>query len=167
MDRDAEAELAQLYEKQYTSILQKCLSIVEGKQQHLPLAEDCVQEAFAKAVEHYDEIRGYENPAGWIVTVAVHRLNNELAKERRHMRIAPPLTPEKLDTVAAPEGIEDFLDRMETRKKLYKVYAAQTPEDRRILDAYFCEEKSAPEISRDTGKTVESIRSRIKQIRNN
>ena len=166
MDRDAEAELAQLYEEQYVSILRKCLSTVDEKKRHLPLVEDCVQEAFAKAVECYDEIRDYENPAGWIAAVTIHRLNNELAKERRHIRIAPPLSPEELEFVAAPEGIDDFLHQADTREKLYKIYAAQSPDDKRIFEAYFCEDKSAAEISRDMGKTIETILSCIKRIRN-
>lgn len=165
MDRDAERILAHLYEEQYGSILRKCMSIIDRKPQHLPMVEDCIQEAFVKAIECYDEIKDYENPAGWIVIVAINHINNELAKERRHARIAPAIDPEKLERIADPEGIDSILNRLDIREKLYMLYEAESPEDQRIFDAYFCENKSASEISKDTGKTEDSIRSRIKRIK--
>lgn len=165
MDDDAELWIADLYEKCYHSIWRVCMAAAEGKFQRIPLVEDCVQEAFAQAILHYDEIKNYNNPAGWIAKVAMGRLRNELAKERRHARLAPPVDTEALDRVAGFNGINEFLRHEEIQDQIRRIYERLSPEDQQIFFEYFSNSKPAQEISNNTGKTIEAIRSRIKRIR--
>ena len=84
---------------------------------HFDLAEDAVQEALLAAALQWPEQGIPENPRGWLITVAVRRLTDELrsdeARRRREERAAaelprehvePPLDPERV-----PAGEDDTL----------------------------------------------------------
>ena len=84
---------------------------------HFDLAEDAVQEALLAAALQWPEQGIPENPRGWLITVAVRRLTDELrsdeARRRREERAAAELFREHVepfpDAEQVPAGEDDTL----------------------------------------------------------
>jgi RNA polymerase sigma factor (sigma-70 family) len=84
---------------------------------HFDLAEDAVQEALLAAALQWPEQGIPENPRGWLITVAVRRLTDELrsdeARRRREERAAAELPREHVepppDAEQVPTGEDDTL----------------------------------------------------------
>ena len=84
---------------------------------HFDLAEDAVQEALLAAALRWPEQGIPENPRGWLITVAVRRLTDELrsdeARRRREERAAAELPREHVepppDGEQVPAGEDDTL----------------------------------------------------------
>jgi len=84
---------------------------------HFDLAEDAVQEALLAAALRWPEQGIPENPRGWLITVAVRRLTDELrsdeARRRREERAAAELPREHVkpppDGEQIPAGEDDTL----------------------------------------------------------
>ena len=85
---------------------------------HFDLAEDAVQEALLAAALQWPEQGIPDNPRGWLITVAVRRLTDELrsdeARRRREERAAAEVPRDKyveppLDSEHVPAGADDTL----------------------------------------------------------
>jgi RNA polymerase sigma factor (sigma-70 family) len=76
---------------------------------HFDLAEDAVQEALLAAALQWPEQGIPENPRGWLITVAVRRLTDELrsdeARRRREERVAAELPREHVEPPPDPEQV--------------------------------------------------------------
>ena len=76
---------------------------------HFDLAEDAVQEALLAAALQWPEQGIPENPRGWLITVAVRRLTDELrsdqARRRREERAAAELPREHVEPSPDPEQV--------------------------------------------------------------
>jgi len=78
-------------------------------------AADAVQEAFIEADRSWDEVGGYDDPAGWVRRVAVNRLLNGKRNRRRRDEILATIKPvaddeltaELLDLRRAVAGLPD------------------------------------------------------------
>lgn len=63
-------------------------------------AEDAVQDAFVQALHHWDRVRAYEDPSGWVRRVALNRLANQRRSRLRRDRAVQRLS-------ALPPGADD------------------------------------------------------------
>ena len=76
---------------------------------HFDLAEDAVQEALLAAALQWPEQGIPQNPRGWLITVAVRRLTDELrsdeARRRREERAAAELPREHVEPPPDPERV--------------------------------------------------------------
>ena len=76
---------------------------------HFDLAEDAVQEALLAAALQWPEQGIPDNPRGWLITVAVRRLTDELrsdeARRRREERAAAELPREHVEPPPDPEQV--------------------------------------------------------------
>lgn len=63
-------------------------------------AEDAVQDAFVQALRHWDRVRTYEDPSGWVRRVALNRQANQRRSRLRRDRAVERLS-------ALPPGPDD------------------------------------------------------------
>jgi RNA polymerase sigma-70 factor, ECF subfamily len=83
-------------------------------------AEDITQEAFCRAWRRWPQISRYDNPVGWVHTVAHRmaisrwrRLRTALAHRLRHRQeVVPPPDPGRLDLVSALATLPDAQRRV-------------------------------------------------------
>lgn len=159
MKNERNEVLEQLFEEHYDSVFRLCASIVRNDSKLYPLIEDCVQDAFIKAINHYDEFRDYKNPMGWICVAAANRLKSELRKENRRRKTVVPLAFDECDSTALfHNDIEDMLHKEEVIQKLSAIHEMLTDHEKAIFEEYFINEKPMQKVSEDTGFSMNSVR---------
>lgn len=155
-----------LYIQHYNSVFHLCASIIGYDHQFYPLVEDCVQEAFVKALIHYKEFSNYRNPMGWIALAATNRIKSELRKESNHRKFFSSSTHDlDKNTNVSDECIDHALNQEFVVEQLTKIYQQLTEHEKKIFYAYFIDEKRMKEIIADTGYSMNSVRSAINRIR--
>src|SRR5690606_28314276 len=83
--------------------------------------EDAVQEALVRAAERWPHDGVPDNPRGWLVTVATHRLFDELRSEqarRRREEKVLAATPQSA-LLAAPADVDPAADRDDSLALLF------------------------------------------------
>jgi len=100
-------------------------------------AQEVTQEAFARAWQRWDSVRGYDSPEAWVrrvvTNLVISRLRrNRIARAARH-RLAGDLVPEiSLDTVALVAGLRTLPERQ--RIVLVLHYLADLPVNQIALE---------------------------------
>jgi RNA polymerase sigma-70 factor, ECF subfamily len=123
------------------------------------LAEDLVQEAFARLVVESQAGRMPDNVGGWLHRVAM----NLLASRARHLKVADryerQFRPDQLD-----DSPEDVLERRELARELKSVLDAMAPTDRTaiLMAAQGC---SALQIGERLGRTEPAARTLLCRAR--
>lgn len=117
-------------------------------------AEDCVQEAYARAWQRWDKVSGYGDPEAWVRTVA-YRVSVSAWRKAANMRAAHHrhgapddnrgLSPDYVAIVAA----------------LRKVSAAQ----RQAIVLHHLVGLSVEEIARETGAAAGTVKARLSRGR--
>ena len=117
-------------------------------------AEDCVQEAYARAWQRWDKVSGYGDPEAWVRTVA-YRVSVSAWRKSANMRAAHRrhgvpddsrgLSPDYVAIVAA----------------LRKVSAAQ----RQAIVLHHLVGLSVEEIARETGAAAGTVKARLSRGR--
>jgi RNA polymerase sigma-70 factor, ECF subfamily len=101
---------AQSFDEFYLASVRRLTSHVHAMTGNLADAEDIVQEAFAKAWQHWGKVSGYTDPEGWVRTVAFrHRISvwrKATSRRTAHRRHGPPgdepaLSPDYVAIVTA------------------------------------------------------------------
>ena len=158
--------LEELHHKYYESVYSLCLTVAEYDPTAHELIEDCIQDAFVKAITSYSKYKDYNNPMGWIARVATNKLQSELRKRNRHVKVTPLYAPEKLaDMNLLSDGIESELKQKDIARQIARIYDMLTTTEKTIFDAYFMDEKSVNQTAKETGLSVNSVRSGIRRIR--
>jgi RNA polymerase sigma-70 factor (ECF subfamily) len=103
------------YEAEHLRLF-RALALVTGNRQE---TEDVVQEAFLRIWNRWDEVRAYDNPAGYLYRTAVNvslSRRRRLAIAARHVG-ARLFTHDPLDTVDARDVIGRALARLTPRER--------------------------------------------------
>jgi RNA polymerase sigma-70 factor (ECF subfamily) len=100
-------------------------------------AQEVAQEAFARAWQHWDSVRGYDSPEAWVRRVATNLATSRLRRSRTaraaRRRLAGDLAPEiSLDTVALVAGLRTLPERQ--RVVLVLHYLADLPVNQIALE---------------------------------
>jgi RNA polymerase sigma-70 factor (ECF subfamily) len=78
------------FELQYTNLL-KAMYLVTGNRHE---AEEITQDAFVRALERWDRVRGADNRAGYLYRIAVNLYRSKLRRLARGARKTPKPTPD-------------------------------------------------------------------------
>ena len=102
-------------------------------------AADAVQEAFIQADRRWRVVSDYDDPAGWVRRVAVHRLLNGRRNRRRQAEILAgirPIAPEDLtdDLLDLRRGIDALPERMRLAVCLHHLAGLTVDEVAAVLE---------------------------------
>jgi RNA polymerase sigma-70 factor (ECF subfamily) len=76
----------------------------------IDLAEECVQDAYARALTHWARDGAPESPGAWLTTVARRRALDELRRRARFARSLPLLLDERPDAEPEPQQCREVAD---------------------------------------------------------
>ena len=130
-------QLEQVYRDAGPQLWRAIYGFCGGRRQ---LAEDVVAEAFARAIQHVDEIR---SPIPWLYRTAFRLAIRELRRERR----TPPMSPDPAPGIDVAE-VQDIV----------RALAELSPNQRRAILLHDEEGFTAPEIGRLLGITAATVR---------
>jgi RNA polymerase sigma-70 factor, ECF subfamily len=116
--------------------------------------EDVVQEAYARAWQHWDRVGEHADPEAWVRTV-VYRI-----RISRWRRAKTGLTAYRRHG-AAPDTPELSVDYVAIVSALKKIPAAQ----RRAIVLFYLMGLSVEEISRETGVAAGTVKSQLSRAR--
>ena len=125
------------------------------------LAEDCVQEAFARAYAARAEYEPRYAFSTWLYVILRRVCVSELRRLRRAPRPAPM---EELAEWPADSAEAEYLARWEKSSRLMRL-AALDEGERRLLLGQALEGKSVRELADETGMTPGQVRVRLHRIR--
>ena len=109
------------FEAFYRDALDPVYRAVLVATRHPERAEDAVQEAFARALQRWDQVSGHDNPRAWVIRVALNHHRSGWRIWRRS--IAPwatacrrcssraPILARKTGRSSVPPPIENFISR--------------------------------------------------------
>lgn len=158
--------LEELYTKHYDSVYRFCLVVAEFNPCFYPLIEDCIQDAFVKAILHYEKFEGFENQAGWLARVAGNRVRDEIRKERNRLRVISSRIRCKSEDMAFSDGeIDRALELKDLREEIIRIYNMLTDLEKRVFWSYFMEDKQIAEVASDNELSTNSVRAAVKRIR--
>jgi len=121
-------------------------------------AEDLAQDTFLSAYKNLDSFDG-GNMKAWLVKIASNKCRDYLKSAARRSVPTPQETLELVtDAVPIPE---DVILENDTEKRLKDFCISLKEPYRSIAVAYFCEHRSAQDISKTTGKNLKTTQTQI------
>lgn len=117
-------------------------------------AQDCVQEAYVRACQHWDRVSTYDAPEAWVSTVAwrlavsrFRRAGNgaALLRRQRPQPSVPALEPDHVALVEALRRIK--------------------PAQRRAVVLHYVAGRSIEEIAAETGSPTGTVKARLSRGR--
>jgi RNA polymerase sigma-70 factor (ECF subfamily) len=86
----SDAEIQELYAASYRRLLGQLIGVTGSVAE----AEDVVQEAFVRGLDHRRQLLGADNPEAWLRTVAVNLARSRWRRAQRLVGLAPRLVEE-------------------------------------------------------------------------
>jgi len=143
--------LAELYEKHAAAVYGRCRYLLRDEEE----AKDALQEVFARALRALPELREAASPATWILRIATHHCLNELRARRAAWREQlAQLAKDRRDEVEPPE-----------RRALVRALLSAAPaEAQEVAVLYFVDELTQAEIAQSTGRSLPTVRKRLRDF---
>jgi RNA polymerase sigma factor (sigma-70 family) len=106
MDCAAAAAVADAHRREWAFVLAATVRVTRD----LDLAEECVQDAYARALTSWADGNIPASPGSWLTTVARNRALDLLRREATWRRAMPLLLDDRADNAAEPEPSSDIPD---------------------------------------------------------
>jgi RNA polymerase sigma-70 factor (sigma-E family) len=119
------------------------------------LAEDAVAEAFARAWTRWPQVRACEQPAAWVMRVALNQAKDRFRRRRVEQRRAPAVTP--------PEAVYDPPPQADQR--LWDAVRALPRQERTLIALRYVADLSQPEIAEVLRIPVGTVASGLNRAR--
>jgi len=143
--------LAELYEKHAAAVYGRCRYLLRDPE----AAKDALQEVFAKALRSLPEFRAAASPLTWILRIATHHCLNELRARRAAWR-------EQLAQIAKDR--RDEVEPPERRALVRALLSAAPAESQEVAVLYFVDELTQAEIAELTGRSLPTVRKRLREF---
>jgi RNA polymerase sigma-70 factor (ECF subfamily) len=143
--------LAELYEKHAAAVYGRCRYLLKDDAE----AKDALQDVFVKALRALPEFRAAASPSTWILRIATHHCLNLLRKRKALWR-------EQLRMVQAQRRVET---ESPDRRELVRVLLAAAPEEaQEVAVLYFVDELTQAEIAQELGRSLPTVRKRLREF---
>ncbi len=118
-------------------------------------AQECAQEAFARAWSHRATLDRTRHPEAWVRTTA-HRLAVSRWRKTLRRRRAPDRATTPSDTTSLPDG-----DHVDLVRALHQL----PPDQRRALVLHYLADLPVADIAAETGTPVGTVKARLSRGR--
>jgi RNA polymerase sigma-70 factor (ECF subfamily) len=141
--------LADLYARHAPAVFARCRYLLRDEE----AARDATQEVFARALRALAEFQGASSPTTWLQRIATHHCLNQLRAARAGWR-------DEIRRTAAGRsepGVE-----ADKRELLRALLGAAEPEEQEMAVLYFVDELTQAEIAEATGRSLPTVRKRLR-----
>ncbi len=158
LSEDAKLRFYQLYQDHYRAMLRYAMTIFSARGSSDPgdgRAEEAVQEAFAYAWTHRDDLFGSPNPGGWLFKVLYYKVLERVKEETKWAR-----NIRAVEELAAAARAPDPCDQVEDG-----LQGLLSEEDHRLLRRLYVEKATYLELCKEYQLTKSALASRIHRIK--
>ena len=147
---DDEQFVAEAYDASYRRLVGQ-MSVLCGD---LATAEDVVQEAFVRALDHVRSFRATDNPEAWLSRVAINLQRSRWRRLRRYAGLQPRLVERPRAEGLSPESLD------------LKALVALLPEGQReVIVLHHLQDRPVHEVATILGVSVGTVKSRLARAR--
>lgn len=150
----AEQEIERMITEYGDAVLRMCYLYL--KDYHL--AEDAAQEAFIKALKHYDSFHRKSSEKTWLTKIAINCCKNIM--RMNWFRLGCWKLEENMQTVVT-DPIENVLER----DSITRAIQSMEVQDREVIILYYYQELSMKEIAQVIGKSENLTIQRVNRAR--
>jgi len=143
--------LEELYERHAAAVYGRCRYLLKDDAE----AKDALQDVFVKVLRSLDGFRAAASPSTWILRIATHHCLNLLRARRALWREQlQALQRERTQETEPPE-----------RRELVRVLLAAAPaEAQEVAVLYFVDELTQAEIAQELGRSLPTVRKRLREF---
>ncbi|HEY2031512.1 MAG TPA: sigma-70 family RNA polymerase sigma factor [Myxococcales bacterium] len=146
-----ESLLAELYEKYAAAVYARCRYLLRDDAE----AKDALQDVFVKVLEAIPTFRAQASPSTWILRIATHHCLNLLRSGRAKWR------DEAVQTAKVRKPSFEPPDKRE----LVRALLSSAPEEaQEVAVLYFVDELSQAEIGVALGRSLPTVRKRLREF---
>lgn len=159
--------IEEMYSKYYTSLKRYCIKLVSYNPRYTAIAEDCVQEAFYRAVCHAEEFASSPNQYGWLATCCSHYMLSHIRKiKKREETMGKPVSLEAYgDVPDLMDNVLAWIARTEYQETVEEFTAELSPLEQRVFRSYYEKGLSLKETAQQTKISATSVRGALDRIR--
>ena len=153
---DDPSRFSMLVEKYQRPFLRVAYGVVRNPQE----AEDIVQEAFCDIYRNATKFKKQEGASfkGWAYRVVINKAISHYRKLKRERERFTLLEPDHYENLGIDEALSSALDQKMTAEKMLE----QLPESlRRVVEAYYIEDKSYADIAREENMSLSTLKMRL------
>jgi len=141
--------LAELYARHAPAVFGRCRWLLRDEE----AARDATQEVFVRALRALPEFRAASSPTTWLLRIATHHCLNEMRSARARWREEVV----RLAGLRQDDGLEP--DRRELLRVLLRLAGR---EEQEMAVMYFVDELTQAEIAAATGRSLPTVRKRLR-----
>jgi len=141
--------LADLYARHAPAVFARCRYLLRNE----AAAQDATQEVFVRALRSLSGFQGAASPTTWLLRIATHHCLNELRAARAGWR-------EELRRTAGERSAPGL--EADQRELLRALLGAAEPEEQEMAVLYFVDELTQAEIALATGRSLPTVRKRLR-----
>lgn len=120
-------------------------------------AEDLTSEVFHKALAHLGTFEWRGAPfAAWLYRIAANTVANHVGIAAREREV--PAGGDPPEVVVAASQLQPEIEEVERRARLFRLVKSLPPDQRRVVNLRFAEEKSVKEIAQQMGRTEGAVK---------
>lgn len=159
LKQDRDEAIIYLYTKYSKTVFGRCFVLVRD----YSLAEDCMQETFARLNKSYDSLDDI-NVIGWLMNTSVYVCREVMRKRAREGACVAEISQE-----IKPDGDEEFRETPD-KGSLFELLEEEefrqslSPNDRKVYDLRFRKDMKIADVAAALGCTVPAAKMRIKRL---
>jgi len=143
--------LGELYEKHAAAVYGRCRYLLKDDAE----AKDALQDVFVKVLRALSEFRAAASPSTWMLRIATHHCLNLL-------RARKALWREQIKTLHAERKVET--EPPDRREMVRAALSAAPEEAQEVAVLYFVDELTQAEIAQEMGRSLPTIRKRLREF---
>jgi RNA polymerase sigma-70 factor, ECF subfamily len=140
----------------YEANFERVYAFIAGRVRNRAEAEDLTSEVFQKALAHLVSFEWRGAPfAAWLYRIAANAIANHSGAAAREREV--PVAGDPPGVAVAPQ-IQPDIEDVERRARLFRLVKSLPPDQRRVVNLRFAEEKSVREIAQEMGRTEGAVK---------
>ena len=167
LTNEDQALIDELWRKYYHLLLTISYRLLDQMPEYRPLAEDCVQLTFEKAVRKITVLRRHTNPYLWLKQTCVNITLSERRKQRNRQRLLnyPVEITDDGDIADTRNCVEDWTLREDLADKKEQLLAEMSDQEQAVFNALFEQNRTYQETAKAMNITEGAVRSTARRIR--
>lgn len=158
--------IEEMYVKYYTALKHYCIKLVSYNSRYSDIAEDCVQEAFYRAVCNAGDFESSPNQYGWLATCCSHYMLSHIRQSKKREAIIG-----KTVSLEAYGDVPDLMDNVlawiahtEYQETIEEFMAELSLLEHKVFRAYYEKGLSLKETAQHTKLSTTSVRGALECV---